>query len=209
MMKTNLLFIFLMVGLQGCIGLLIGPTLTNKYVHRTARSFSAFENENISELRVDVNGKGTTTKELRGKVLLVSRLGTDSLINEVNRRRIKYDLNSDTIMLVRYMPENADGGDKGNPFLNKKIVNALIDKNGKVVGTNIRKVPKDDECSYYLDYALYRMNEGVTLHDSFIDYRWGVIFFYKWPKPKPENRSTFDHWFIDQMDKGILKYGDR
>lgn len=203
-MKKILLFILLAIHLQGCV--FIGIKRTGNYVKKISKSFSRYEKEQISnELNVFYNNKKVTTDQLKGNILLISYTQTDSLINVVNNRLLKNNQNSDTIISVLYNRNNLSK-EYGNPFQNKKIFNVLVDKNGRVVGTNIRKIESEGyQSDYYLDYAIYRIKDRIPLSESYYEYKWGVIYYHRWDIPSsryPEN--IFGNWLKDQMEKKII-----
>lgn len=201
-MKTSSLFLLpLLFLMQGCI---IFPLITDRYVTKTGKSFSQYENILIADLKVEQNGNETTLNKLKGKVILVSLTDSDSLVHAVNYR-LKKSEGLEEISIVKYESENEKLKEKNNPFLKKGIFNALVDKSGKIMGTNIRKIPDDDQCDYYLDYCIFRLKDNITLKDSFMDYKWGMIFFYKWEYPEPEQDSIFGRWLKEQIDKKIIK----
>lgn len=203
MMKV-FLFTFLLINLQGCV--FIGIKRTDNYVKKISKSFSLYENKEISNLEVSCNNKNFTTDQLKGSILLISYTKTDSLIEVVNNRLLKGNQPSDTIINVIYNGHGISGKEVVNPFQNKKIFNVLVDKNSKIVGTNIRKIESERyQSDYYLDYAIYRIKDGMPISKSYYEYKWGVIHYCKWSFPSGRySDDIFGNWLKYQIEKKII-----
>lgn len=189
----------LCLSMQGCI--IVGPFITDRYVRKLGESFSAFEGVMISDLDVEMHGYKNNIKNLRGRLLLVSFSESDSLVNATNKRLRKNSSNRDTITVVNYKRRITHKDDKTNPFLKKNIFNALVDKTGRIVGTNVRKIPDDSQCDYYLDYAVYKIMDNTMLKNSFMEYKYGMIYVYKWGGNVD---SDFGKWLKIQTDNKII-----
>jgi hypothetical protein len=208
-MRNLILFVWLGFALQGCI--FFGIRQTNTYVKQAAASFSKYERNEIPTLALDFYGFETTTDHLKGKVYLISRSAlspTDSLVKVVNSRLLKYEYQLDTIALVRYKETTQTKTNQGNPFRRKEIFNVLVDKTGKIVGSNIKTISGDSQCDYYLDYAMYRIMDDVTLSESFADYKWGIIHYSKWTFPDRFPNNTFGAWLKSGMERNIINIGN-